>query len=197
MDLKEKHEWARHYDALFWTVATIMSTAIGGLLLFLISAKFDLVLALITINLIILTVYFTASFRELRFIFQDIENDDIKRVIEEREFLQWWPYLFIFLFLCVIWVKLLWEHIPEGKIYWLIIGIINFIFIISLGIRTNGKNLRERIKNIRGKKKFNKLQRHFWLFIIIIIIILEVVFITAFRYQWIQYLINLVCSRAH
>lgn len=181
MDPKEKHEWARHYDALFWTVATIMSTVIGGILLFLISVKFTLTLAFITINLIILSVYFAASFRELRFIFQDIENGDIKKIIDNREFLQWWPYLSIFILLCFFWVKLLLNELPEGRMYWIIIGIINLIFIILLGFRTNGSNLRKRVKRIKEGQAATKFKSHFWMIIIIIIVILELFFMISFK----------------
>ncbi len=199
MDSKEKHEWARHYDGLSWSVATIMSTAIGGLLLYL-SSVFNLILAFTVINLIILSVYFAASFRELRFIFQDIENDDIKIFVDHRSFLQWWPYLFIFMFLCLIWVGILFKNLPEGKIYWLIIALVNLIFIIAVGFRANGNNLKDRIKNIREKKKFNKLDRHFWLIIITVIMALEVLLVSLFfsrkdikvkNSSWIHLSINL------
>lgn len=189
MERKEKQEWARHYDALFWTVATIMSAAIGGLLLFLISYKFDSILAFVAITLIVLTVYFAASFRELRFMFQNIENDDMKKFADKREFIQWWPYLSIFLLLCLIWVNLLWNNAPEGWIYWLIIGVINFIFIIFLGVRTDASNLKKRLEKIRKKSEVSNLKVHLWL---IVIIGIEFFLILDFKFKWLEYTVSIL-----
>lgn len=186
MDLKEKYEWARHYDILFWTVATIMSTAIGGLLLFLASVKFSLTLAFITINLIILTVYFAASFRELRFIFQDYKNDDIEKLIKNREFLQWWPYVFIFVLLCFYWIWLMCVNLPKGIIYWILIGAINLVFIMSLAFKANGSILEEWIKQPQEKKNLPEWQLHIWAIDILGIIIVEVLVIFCFIYKWVK-----------
>jgi hypothetical protein len=184
MDTKEKNNWARHYDGLLWTSAAIMSTAIGGLLLYLASApQFDLILALFVINITILTVYFSTSFRELRFIFQDNEKNDIEELIENREFIQWWPYVIIFLLLCLVWIKLLLDKLPGGSIYWVIIGILNLIFIIALGIRAEGNNLGKRKENIQNGR-VNMLRSRFWLFIIIIIIIMEAFLVVSFLNKW-------------
>ncbi len=184
MDPQEKHNWARHYDTLLWTSLAIMFTAIGGLLSYLALVKFNLLLAFLVINIIILTVYFSASFRELRFIFQDIEEEGIKKLIDNREFLQWWPYIIIFLLLCLVWVKILLDNLPEGSVYWLIIGIINFIFIITLGIRANGSNLKERKERIQKGEKVNERIPHFWLFVIISIIIIDGFLIISFLNKW-------------
>ena len=65
MMTKDFEEWARHYDILFWTYTTLMTTVIGGLLIYNVR-NFNLWLSILGMFVTIVSVYFAASFRELR-----------------------------------------------------------------------------------------------------------------------------------
>jgi|GEM_PF-3055913 len=180
MDSKEKSDWARHYDILFWTTTMIMSAAIGGFLSYL-STNFNPLPAFIVTNLVILTVYFGASFRELRFIFQEGQDESAKLLIDKRDFLQWWPFIFLFMFLGLICEILLFKNTPEGKFYWITIGIINLILILFIGNRANGDILRQRMKEIREKKVVNNLP---WQSIVAVSILVEILLFSSYYLQW-------------
>jgi hypothetical protein len=182
MDSKEKADWARHYDILFWTTTTIMSAAIGSFLSYLSSpSQFNPSLVFIVINLITLTVYFGASFRELRFIFQEDQDALTKLLIDKRDFLQWWVFISLFMFLGLICEILLFKNIPSGKFYWITIGIINLIFILFIGSRANGDILRLRIQEIKEKKVVNNLP---WQPIIAVLILVETLVFSSYYLEW-------------
>lgn len=145
MDPKEAEEWGRHFDTLLWTVTSILAAAIGGLLVYT-TEKFDIWLALAGFSLTIITVYFSASFREVRHKIGEYYTDGIKEILRSRTLDQWLAYRLIFVILAWLWIKLLIKNCNRLTWLWVLIGIIG-TGIIMLYLR------REKIS---GKEKGKK-----------------------------------------
>ena len=109
-------EWSRHYDQIQWTSTTILTGIIGGLLAHSYSIEvghLDRVVVYSGFALTWLTVYYAASFREIRSLLHTKLPDG-----EEKNFLadmphkmkQWQPFLIVFGLLTVAWLRLCWKH---------------------------------------------------------------------------------------
>ncbi len=94
-----KEDWARHYDTLLWTTTTIFLTAIGVFFTY-VNSHPDIWLSLFGLILSGSTVYFAASFRQLRY--QEGPKGKIRKGL-----LQWYPYLFIFWCIGELWIRLI------------------------------------------------------------------------------------------
>ncbi|MFH1245637.1 MAG: hypothetical protein V1662_04055 [Candidatus Omnitrophota bacterium] len=128
---KEWAEWGRHFDMLLWTVTTIMAAAIGGLLVCTIN-KFDISLAIVGFMFIILAVYFAASFREIRHKVEEFYIDKMKRILKDRNLIQWLVYRLSFEILVIFWIRLLIENSNNAYLiwFWIVIGIIATVVIV-------------------------------------------------------------------
>jgi len=134
MDNNRLDEWVRHYDNLLWTVTSIFLAANGALLVYS-SDKANFVpgLALGGLLLTGLTVYFAASMRELRHLFQNKLDDNLRSIIQEdRRLSQWWAFIALFLVLTVGWTCLLWAYAPACRLPWGILG--GVVGIVTLGL---------------------------------------------------------------
>ncbi len=109
MDSKEAAEWGRHFDTLLWTVTAILAAAIGGLLVYA-TERFDIWLTLAGFSLTIITVYFAASFREVRHKIGKQYSEGVKEILRSRTLDQWLAYRLIFVILAWLWIKLLIEN---------------------------------------------------------------------------------------
>jgi hypothetical protein len=132
-------EWARHYDNLLWTVTAILLAANGALLVHS-SDEADFVsgLAIGGLFLTVLTVYFAASMRELRFRFQKHLDPELRSIISKGRILYQWPaFLVLFLAFIVGWTWLLTSHAPGCRLPWLILGGAAGFATIILGVSFN------------------------------------------------------------
>ena len=139
MDVKQAHEWSRHYDTTLWTVASILITAMSGLIVYMHSVnKFNRWLPLLGVLLTILSVFFASSFRVLRCQINEYLTkyapEDVKFLRSHRRmFRQWYVYLAIhglMLFLCF---RLLICKDPEYGYLWWPLGVVFFAFLIVWG----------------------------------------------------------------
>ncbi len=143
---------ALHYDNLFWTVSTIFSVIISGLLLHQ-KSNFDISLSLFGLLLTIIAVYFAASFRELRSkalkeVRRNDKTKDILKHLKNRGFGgQWKAYILIFLVLELFWVRLLIENKPALRYVWIVIVVSSGIFIVHCWKKTQHKKVNQTTDN--------------------------------------------------
>ena len=141
-----RRDWSRHYDQIQWTATTILTGVIGALVTYSYSVRvgdLDRFVAYVGLALTWLSVYYAASFRELRHLLhENTENKD------EKEFLtrlphalkQWPAFLVAFAVLAAAWVNLCWKH--GWHVDAVICGGITIIVFIVLSLRgaPRGKN---------------------------------------------------------
>lgn len=135
MEKNPMEDWGRHFDILFWTVTTIMATAIGGLLVVCSNNNklFDPGLAILGFSLTIIAVYFAESFRRLR---HNAETyyARIKSILDNQKLYQWGAYRLVFVIFIILYAKLLFEHCNCFFLKFLcaIAGIIGVVVIIKI-----------------------------------------------------------------
>jgi hypothetical protein len=125
-------ELSRHYDSMLWTVTSLWSAAIGGLLVYL-TKNFDTYLVLFGIGLTVCAMSFATSFRRLRrFVHDQMSADIHKLYISHDRFRQWHVFLILFCSMIVLWMRLLIINRPVWLCIWIIIGVvaIGLIFLI-------------------------------------------------------------------
>jgi len=104
---KDFEEWARHYDILFWTYTTLMTTVIGGLLIYNVR-NFNLWLSILGMFVTIVSVYFAASFRELRHLATGKFDNELQQLFKKRRLAhQWYWYCCLFVVIEVFWTILI------------------------------------------------------------------------------------------
>lgn len=119
-------ELSQHYDSMLWTVTSLWSVAIGGLLVYL-NTNFDPWLAVFGIGLTVCAMEFAASFRRLRRRVHDQMSDDFRRLcISHDHFRQWHVFLIVFCSLLVLWTRLLIVKRPDWLCVWISIGVVAF-----------------------------------------------------------------------
>lgn len=138
-------EWFMHFDNLFWTVTTILATATGGLLLYLLQSactesRTNSYLALFGFLLTILSVHFAASFRHHRQIIHRKLPKGYRNIMTERcpIFTQWLGFILIFTILGIFFLSILYEYsksvLASSLILW--IGFIGVLFNMFLWCAT-------------------------------------------------------------
>lgn len=117
-------EWARHYDNLLWTVTSIFLAANGALLVHCSQkANFLWPLAVGGQLITVLTVYFAASFRELRYRAVQQLDPGLQVIWMGRRLYQWQAFVALFMVLILGWAWLLVHYAPGRLPWWLMVTI--------------------------------------------------------------------------
>lgn len=139
-----KTEWSRHYDQIQWTATTILTGIVGALLAYAYSIpQIDPFMVWIGCALTWLTVYYAASFRQLRSALHSVRNPASpgeSEVGEELVFLsrlphrlkQWPAFIAAFALFSVAWCLLFRKHGFHGHA--LCSGITSFVVLVVLSI---------------------------------------------------------------
>lgn len=134
-----RSEWSRHYDQIQWTVTTILTGSVSGLVAYSYTVKVgDLDRFVLYLGFVLtwLTVYYAASFRELRRLLhtkiQDKEEKDF--LLDPPHKLKQWPvFLLAFFALAVALVILCLKH--GWCINAIVFGTITAAIFVYLSVR--------------------------------------------------------------
>ena len=126
-------EWSRHYDQIQWVVTSILVAAVGGLLAFAFTT-FNPSIALLGLGLTNLTLFFAASFRQLRHRLHAELTGPAKDLPPFRpggRVRQWPIFVATLAVVDFVWLALLFEH---GLLLTLTLGLalISLILLVPL-----------------------------------------------------------------
>ena len=134
-----RNEWSRHYDQIQWTATTILTGIVGGLVAYSYTVnvgKLNRVVVYVGFALTWLSVYYAASFRELRqLLHANMENKNEEEFLSRlpHKLKQWPAFLVAFGVLAAAWVNLCWKH--EWRVDAVVCGVITIVAFVVLSKR--------------------------------------------------------------
>lgn len=108
--MKEAEQWSRHYDSTQWTAIYVFTATISALLGFTASNAYSWThwyIVLMGLWFTNLTIYYAASFRQLRSeILLEIDDEATARFLTRKKAKTWTPFVLTYALLDACWIGL-------------------------------------------------------------------------------------------
>lgn len=129
--------FCRHYDSLLWVVTSLLATS-NAALLGLGGRAMSIQVGLLGVGLSVATVFFAASFRQIRGRILCRLNTDRWLSVDTRGRMRQWPwYVAFFAGSAALWFSLLFSHFPSDDLVWVVLaGATTAVFLLLYGAGT-------------------------------------------------------------